>query len=70
MPRIQFSYSVTWIEGTSAIGRLDKDTTGLLLLSNDGDFNNGIRLKSRGIIKEYEITVTEVCNLDFLTIRK
>ncbi len=34
-------------------GRLDKDSTGLIILTNDGDFANSIIHPSNNIIKEY-----------------
>jgi len=36
-----------------SIGRLDKDTSGLLLLTNDGQFNQSIIHPSKKITKEY-----------------
>ncbi len=35
------------------VGRLDKDTTGLILLTNDGDFANQVIHPSSNIVKEY-----------------
>lgn len=40
------------------VGRLDKDTTGLLLLTNDGDFAHRIISPRSGIVKTYH-AVTE-----------
>ena len=37
------------------VGRLDKDTTGLLIVTNDGEFANQIIHPSSNIIKEYEV---------------
>lgn len=37
------------------VGRLDWDTTGLLLLTNDGDFSNNIIHPSKNINKTYEV---------------
>jgi pseudouridine synthase len=37
------------------VGRLDKDSSGLLLLTSDGEWANKIQNKSNGIIKRYEI---------------
>lgn len=37
------------------IGRLDKNSQGLLLLTNDGDFSQSILHPSRGVGKTYEI---------------
>ena len=39
------------------VGRLDKDSEGLLLLTNDGTFANGIMHPSRHISKTYRVTV-------------
>ena len=44
-------------KGIVAIGRLDKETTGLLLLTNDGDLNHGIRKKDNSVIKQYHLTL-------------
>lgn len=40
------------------IGRLDKDSTGLLLLTNDGRLHHGLSHPSFDHEKEYEVTVT------------
>lgn len=39
------------------VGRLDKDSEGLLLVTNDGDFANNITHPSKGVSKLYRITV-------------
>ena len=39
------------------VGRLDEDTTGLVLLTNDGDFANRIAHPRFGIKKTYRVTV-------------
>ncbi len=39
------------------VGRLDVDSRGLLLLTNDGDFANGLIHPSSSITKEYSVTV-------------
>lgn len=41
----------------SSIGRLDKDTTGLLILTNDGQLNHKITSKHNQSIKRYLITL-------------
>lgn len=42
------------------VGRLDKDSQGLLLLTNDGSFAQDLLHPSRGIDKEYEVTVDPI----------
>ncbi len=37
------------------VGRLDKDSEGLLLLTNDGDFANKVMHPSFNVVKEYEV---------------
>ncbi|MBA2691699.1 MAG: rRNA pseudouridine synthase [Rubrobacter sp.] len=45
------------VPGLVPAGRLDFETTGLLILTNDGDFANLITHPSSEIEKEYELTV-------------
>lgn len=39
------------------VGRLDFNTTGLLILTNDGDFSNFITHPKNGIEREYEVVI-------------
>lgn len=39
------------------VGRLDRNSEGLLLFTNDGDFSNGIMHPSRHVSKTYRVTV-------------
>lgn len=39
------------------VGRLDKETSGLLLFTNDGDLAQGLLHPSKGVRKRYEATV-------------
>lgn len=48
------------------IGRLDLDTTGLLLLTNDGDLSHRLTHPSMGVEKEYEATVEKALSDDAL----
>ena len=48
------------------IGRLDKDSTGLILLTNDGDIVNRILRVENQHDKEYIVTVDQVINQDFI----
>ena len=48
------------------IGRLDKDSEGLLLLTNDGDFANMIMHPSHHISKTYRVTVRPEVSEDML----
>ena len=45
-------------------GRLDKDSEGLMLLSNDGDWLNNISHPSKSFKKEYIITVRQPIDLN------
>lgn len=44
------------------VGRLDKDSEGLLLMTNDGDFANCISHPSRHIPKTYRVTIKPEIN--------
>ncbi len=48
------------------IGRLDKDSEGLLLLTNDGDIVNKILRAGNNHEKEYEVTVNKPVTPEFL----
>ncbi len=41
--------------GLSPVGRLDKDTTGLLILTDDGDFAHNVISPKKNVIKTYEV---------------
>ena len=47
----------TDVPGLVPVGRLDADTTGLLLLTNDGDLAHRVTHPSSEIEKEYELTI-------------
>lgn len=44
------------------VGRLDKDSEGLLLMTNDGDFANQITHPSHGVRKSYRVSVKPSAN--------
>jgi 16S rRNA pseudouridine516 synthase len=44
------------VQGVQAIGRLDQDTTGLLLLSDDGQFIHRMSSPKKQVPKVYEVT--------------
>ena len=48
------------------IGRLDKDSEGLLLMTNDGEIVNRILRAAGGHEKEYVVTVNKIITDDFL----
>jgi pseudouridine synthase len=45
-------------QGLFPVGRLDKESEGLLLLTNDGDFAQEIMHPSFGVIKRYHVRLT------------
>lgn len=47
-----------------AAGRLDKDSRGLLIITNDGDFTNKLTHPSNGITKEYIVKVDKALSYD------
>ncbi len=49
------------------VGRLDKDSEGLIILTNDGEFANSIMHPSRHIKKRYRVTVKGMVEDDKLT---
>ena len=49
------------------IGRLDKSSTGLILLTNDGDIVNKILRSENNHEKEYEVAVNKNVTTEFLT---
>ncbi len=44
-------------KGIHIVGRLDKDTTGLVLLTNDGEFTHKLKNPKSNIEKEYVVTL-------------
>jgi 23S rRNA pseudouridine2605 synthase len=50
-------YDLIDAPGLFTVGRLDKDTTGLILLTTDGEFAQGVIHPSRGTEKEYLVKV-------------
>jgi 16S rRNA pseudouridine516 synthase len=44
------------VQGVQAVGRLDQDTTGLLLLSDDGQFIHSMSSPKKHLPKVYEVT--------------
>lgn len=43
--------------GIQSVGRLDADSTGLLLLSNQGDFIHKVESPKKGYLKKYKVTL-------------
>ncbi len=50
--------------GLFPVGRLDKDTTGLIILTNDGEFGHFVTSPKHHIKKLYEFTVEGLLNSD------
>lgn len=57
---------ISYKERIFPIGRLDKDSEGLILLTNDGDIVNKILRAGNNHEKEYEVTVNKPISDDFL----
>lgn len=43
--------------GLAPVGRLDKDTTGLLILTDDGEFAHNVISPKKNVIKTYEVSL-------------
>lgn len=50
------------------VGRLDRDTTGLLVVTNDGHFAQDVIHPSKGLSKEYLVKTTQEISSDHLTL--
>lgn len=51
-------------EGLQIAGRLDLDTTGLVLITDDGQWNHRATSPNRGKLKTYRVTVAETITAD------
>lgn len=60
-----FNY-VEFPERVNYVGRLDKDSQGLLLLTNDGDLANSIQKSKNNHEKEYHVRVNKDITEEFL----
>ena len=56
------------IQNLKPVGRLDKDSTGLLILTNDGDFINDLTHPAIKVPKVYRVTAQGKLNLNDLEI--
>ncbi|QWT47034.1 pseudouridine synthase [Azospira inquinata] len=54
------------LRGVECVGRLDEDTTGLLLLSDNGQFIHGLSSPKRKVSKTYLATLRYPINPEFL----
>jgi 16S rRNA pseudouridine516 synthase len=52
------------LQGVQAVGRLDQDTTGLLLLSDDGQFIHRMSSPKKHVPKIYEVTTADPVQAD------
>jgi 23S rRNA pseudouridine2604 synthase len=57
---------VEFPERVSYVGRLDKDSSGLLILTNDGDLSNAIQKSCNNHEKEYMVRVNKDVTEEFL----
>jgi len=51
----------------AAVGRLDKDTTGLLLITNDGDLNHYLLSPKHHVNKRYEVLIESFLSKENIT---
>ena len=59
------------VKNIFTVGRLDKESTGLLIVTNDGDFANKVIHPSANISKEYLVKVSqEVCPEHLMALSK
>ena len=63
-PSVKNKFSSKDLEKISAIGRLDKDTTGLLIFTTNGSFNNYITAEKSQISKTYYVTLKNSVSKD------
>ncbi|MHA0272938.1 pseudouridine synthase [Mycoplasma sp. 48589B] len=49
------------IKGIHTVGRLDKDTTGLLLITNDGELTHELLAPKKHVDKRYLVTLKDPC---------
>ncbi|VEU70999.1 16S rRNA pseudouridine(516) synthase [Mycoplasmopsis glycophila] len=56
-----------YIKGLHTVGRLDKDTTGLLLLTNDGAFSHNLLSPNKHISKKYLVDTKNPLKIDLVT---
>ncbi len=59
-----FDYIADKRSDLSAVGRLDKDTTGLLLITNDGDLNHRLLVPKYHVSKRYEALIDGILKED------
>jgi len=50
------------------VGRLDFNTTGLVLLTNDGNWSRRISLPGTGLAKTYEVTLSKPLTEDYIAV--
>ena len=55
------------VKGLAPVGRLDKDTTGLLLLTNDGQLAHRLLTPHKHVAKTYRATIDGIVNDDTIT---
>jgi 16S rRNA pseudouridine516 synthase len=56
---LRHRHAKTGLQGVKAVGRLDQDTTGMLLLSDDGQFIHRMSSPKHHVPKVYELTTAD-----------
>ncbi|WP_416738406.1 pseudouridine synthase [Mycoplasma sp. 005V] len=63
-----FDSSISKLKDIHTVGRLDKDTTGLLLITNDGELTHELLAPKKHVPKTYYVWLKEPCDPELVSI--